>query len=65
VRFDGWQATSGERGGGLRKHYLKYKLPGHDLFEKAYGYIQEHFQYSRPTIPVVCETEEQHSTDLL
>jgi len=47
VRFDGWQATSaGEREvrRALRQTLFKYKLHSdNELFEKAYGYIQEYY----------------------
>ncbi len=47
VRFDGWQATAqGEREvkQALRRALLKYKLhTDQDLFDKAYGYIRQHY----------------------
>lgn len=47
VRFDGWQATAaGEREvrKALRRTLLKYKLHTDvELFEKAYGYVREHY----------------------
>lgn len=47
VRFDGWQAThAGEREvkKALRKTLFKYKLhQDTDLFDRAYGYICEHY----------------------
>jgi len=47
TRFDGWQWTkTGERQiqQVLRKTLLKYKLhKEQDLFDKAYGYIREHY----------------------
>jgi type I restriction enzyme R subunit len=47
VRFDGWQATlAGERQvkRTLRASLLKYKLhKDQELFDKAYGYIKQHY----------------------
>lgn len=47
VRFDGWQAThAGEREvkKALRQTLFKYKLHQDiDLFERAYGYVQEYY----------------------
>jgi type I restriction enzyme R subunit len=47
VRFEGWQSTSkGQREvkHALRKIlYVKYKLKDQDLFDKAYGYIEQYY----------------------
>ena len=47
VRFDGWQAThAGERQVrlALRKTLFKYRLhQDRELFDRAYGYIREHY----------------------
>ncbi len=47
MRFDSWQNThAGEREvkNALRKTLFKYKLhQDHELFERAYGYIREHY----------------------
>ena len=46
IRFDGWQAThAGEREVrmALRRTLFKYKLHHAELFERAYGYIKEHY----------------------
>ncbi|GAA5494083.1 hypothetical protein Rhal01_00239 [Rubritalea halochordaticola] len=47
VRYDGWQTSNAgkrEVQKALRKSLLKYKLhTDHDLFEKAYGYIEEYY----------------------
>lgn len=47
VRFDGWQdTTAGQRDvkKALRGVLLQYKLHGdHELFDRAYGYIQQYY----------------------
>ena len=47
VRFDGWQSTAqGEREvkQALRRALLKYKLhTDQDLFDRAYGYIEQYY----------------------
>ena len=47
VRFPGWQNTNaGEREvqKALRKViYVKYKIKDQDLFDKAYGYINQYY----------------------
>ena len=47
VRFPGWQDTkAGEREvqKALRKViYVKYKIKDQDLFDKAFGYIQQYY----------------------
>ena len=55
VRFAGWQSThAGERQvkQGLRKTLLKYRLhQEQELFDRAYGYIQEYYllTHAEPT----------------
>ncbi len=47
VRFPGWQSTkAGEREvqKALRKVvYVKYKIKDQDLFDKAFGYVQQYY----------------------
>jgi type I restriction enzyme R subunit len=47
IRFEGWQATDGgkrEVRKALRRTLAKYKLhKDEELFEKAYGYVQEYY----------------------